>query len=138
QHCAMLTHRDDERIHDWLKSVIDDETTSVNDLLACGKLAAKNKELIVLAQIAYNKAKDRGVSTEEQYNACAEINSKLGNRTEYAFNKREALKLKKKALELKPCREIQPPRQIIPYQESVSVYSIKNYPLLSLFGKRPA
>ena len=130
QQCAMLVDPNDKRIHDWLKSVIDDETISADDLLACGQLAAKNKDLIVLAQLAYNKAIGRGVSTGEQHNACAEISSKLRNREKYALHKREASKLKS-------CPDIKPPRQIIPYQESVPVYSIKNYPLLSLFGKRP-
>ncbi|MFT3742059.1 MAG: tetratricopeptide repeat protein [Gammaproteobacteria bacterium] len=128
--CAMLAKPDDERTHDWLKAVIDDETTSVDDLLACGQVAAKNKNLIVLAQLAYNKAVAQGISTQQQHNSCAEMSARLGLKKAYVFHKQSASKLK-------PCLDAKPPRPIIPPQESESILAIKTLPVLSLFGNRP-
>jgi tetratricopeptide (TPR) repeat protein len=138
--CAKLADINDVRILSWLQSVVDDNQTNIDDLLACGVLAGEN--YISIASQVYSRVRGR-VDTPGQYEQCAEICSVLGNAEEYEKNKDNAMVIDKNA---STNLVIQIPRQLIPYQVELQQYvnlssahssikvSAKLLPLRGVFG----
>ena len=104
--CIKLAEKEDPRIEGWLKIVINDPSTSVDDLLFCAQFSAEQGSL-GFAQLAYDNAKDHPMTTHEQYELCAEINVLLGDIDEFIINKETA----KSILPIEPA--LKPPQRWI-------------------------
>lgn len=127
--CIKLAAPDDKHIEDWIEEVVNDKTTSTDDILYCAHLAAKLG--LAIAQLAYDKVND-DISTREQCEICADINALFGNRKEYTFYKKHALSLNPTQMS----SHLGPPKRYILYENDKIMKQPQSVFERGLFGKK--